>query len=180
LRWEAQEYRPGTAPLSTGYFLSVWEKEDGAWRVALDAGITTPSKTVQLNKFRFIPEGTGNIKKDVKPIDYQFLINLDNQYLSEYRKNPRPSAYMLNHSDNAFMLFNGHMPAEPGDSITKWIAAIGNDLSWKPFAAGISSSGDLGFTCGNLYSANRKSGSYVRIWRKAGEVWQIVIEMLNP
>lgn len=178
--WEAQEYRPGTTPLSTGYFLSVWEKEDGVWRVSLDAGITTPSKTVQLKKFRFIPEGTGNIKKDVKSIGYQVLINLDNQYLNEWRNNHRSSDYMLNHSDNAFMLINGHMPAESKDSISKWIAATGKDLSWKPFAAGIASSGDLGFTCGDLYSTNGKSGSYVRIWRKAGEAWQIVIEMLNP
>jgi ketosteroid isomerase-like protein len=30
--WEAQEYRPNTAPVAKGYFLTVWKKQsDGVW-----------------------------------------------------------------------------------------------------------------------------------------------------
>ena len=41
--WEAQEYRPNTVPVSTGYFLTVWKMQtDGVWKVILDAGSTYP------------------------------------------------------------------------------------------------------------------------------------------
>jgi ketosteroid isomerase-like protein len=37
--WEIQEYRPYTAPLAYGYFLSVWKKQsDGRWQAILDTG----------------------------------------------------------------------------------------------------------------------------------------------
>src|SRR5512133_1092027 len=55
--WEAQEYRPNTEPMSTGYFLTVWKKtSDGTWKVILDAGSSTPPKTNMPHSFSF-PEG---------------------------------------------------------------------------------------------------------------------------
>src|SRR5664279_2559845 len=41
--WEVQEYRPYTAALATGYFLTVWKKQsDNKWKVILDAGSESP------------------------------------------------------------------------------------------------------------------------------------------
>jgi hypothetical protein len=35
--WEAQEYRPNTAPIATGYFLTVWKKQPGAdWKIVIE------------------------------------------------------------------------------------------------------------------------------------------------
>ena len=52
--WEAQEYRPKTAPVSAGYFLTVWKKQsDGAWKVILDAGSTTPVPGGKEHTFTF-------------------------------------------------------------------------------------------------------------------------------
>jgi ketosteroid isomerase-like protein len=177
--WELQEYRPGTAPLATGYFLSVWKKENGEWKVALDAGISTPSSAVQLKQFRFIPESTVN-NPAPKVIDNQKLIDIDNQYLNQWKERQQSYVYMSNHSEQSFMLFNGHMPSESRDSIMKWISSFGKELSWTPYTSGMAGTGDLGFTCGSLIGVNGKSGSYVRIWRKSGENWEIVVEMLNP
>src|SRR5512133_243862 len=69
--WEAQEYRPNTEPLSTGYFLTVWKKtSDGTWKVILDAGSSTPPKTNMSHSFSF-PAGAD------KPVLHPSVLNAD-------------------------------------------------------------------------------------------------------
>ena len=62
--WEAQEFRPNTKPLSTGYFLTVWKKQsDGVWKVILDAGSDTPPVKDTPHKFVFPAGADKDIQK---------------------------------------------------------------------------------------------------------------------
>src|SRR6266487_5966043 len=40
--YSLRNQRDASAPTRYGYFLSVWKRENGVWRVALDAGVSTP------------------------------------------------------------------------------------------------------------------------------------------
>jgi ketosteroid isomerase-like protein len=173
--WEAQEYRPYTKALGTGYFLSVWKKQpDGTWRVLLDNGISTPAKTSDFHSFRYLP--WIKMVKSQKS-DLQMLEDLDIQLFAKVRELPGESDYLNYHDNHSLVLFNGHMPSENRDSIRKWISSLKRNAEWKHFAKEVSSSGDLGFTCGYISA----TGNYVRIWRKNDRnEWKIVIEALNP
>jgi ketosteroid isomerase-like protein len=185
--WEAQEYRPGTPPLFTGYFLTVWKKQaDGTWKVILDGGGTTPEKKDHKHSFSF-PVGadkavlnppilnTGSLSKE--------LTNRENQFLMNWEKSPLLSTYTSYLATNSRMQLNGHLPTTKTDSINTWITHFDKTLLWNTSGSGAATSGDMGFTYGLLGTQDKPEitkGHYVRIWKKQpGSGWKIVMEMMN-
>jgi ketosteroid isomerase-like protein len=185
--WEAQEYRPNTAPVATGYFLTVWKKQtDGAWRVILDGGSETPALTKSKHSFSF-PAGSDKAVKSSKVSDEVILnkelIEREKQFLSVWENSPLPSSYNSFLAPNARMQLKRHLPSTNADTISALISGFDKKLLWETAGSGAASSGDLGFTYGLLQirsSQPAKKGHYVRIWKKLpGESWKIVLEMMN-
>lgn len=184
--WEAQEYRPNTDPVSTGYFLTVWKKQpDGTWKVILDAGSSTPP--VKGSQHHFVFPAGADKKVPVPPVInteqlLKELVDRDSKFLDEWKKNPSIYTYTSTLSPDIRMQRNGHLPTTNPDTIKTWIANLDKNLSWKSKGAGAASSGDLGFTYGLLESGsetNLTKGHYVRIWRKlSGTGWKIILEMM--
>jgi ketosteroid isomerase-like protein len=185
--WEAQEYRPNTAPLSTGYFLTVWKKStEGIWKVILDAGSPTPEKRGKSHEFSF-PAGADKAVLKPKSVDISSvsgeLLARDKQFLSLWKENPVPSTYTSFFTPNVRLQKNGHLPSTNSDTIKMWIARIEKTLRWDPSGSGVARSGDLGFTYGVIKTDPFQpgvKGHYVRIWRKQpDDKWYILLEMMS-
>jgi ketosteroid isomerase-like protein len=185
--WEAQEYRPNTVPLATGYFLTVWKRQsDGVWKVILDGGSTTPPAKEANHSFGF-PAGDDKpilnpLKMNVELLGKE-LLGREKQFLTEWKKSPLASTYVSFMATDARIQFNGHLPTTNADSINIWISEMDKKLIWKPVSSGAASSGDMGFTYGLLETQGAPEvtkGHYVRIWRKRpGTDWNIELEMIN-
>ena len=185
--WEAQEYRPNTVPVSTGYFLTVWKKQPGGdWKVILDAGSNTPVIKDSKHTFTF-PAGADKIVTNPPVMDAgslsRELLEREKQFLTKWKNSPLASTYSSFLASNARMQLNGHLPTTNTDTIDVWIAHLDKTIEWKSSGAGAATSGDLGFTYGILEIPDTPiatKGQYVRIWRKqSGNDWKIVLEMLN-
>jgi ketosteroid isomerase-like protein len=185
--WEAQEYRPNTPPISTGYYLTVWQKlPGGKWQVILDAGSPTPVKSSNTHEFSF-PEGADKTVQNPERVDVKSacadLMNREEQILVAWNNSPLPSTYASFLNPHSRIQRNGHLPSTNADTIKAWIAQTDISLKWKSAGAGVASSGDLGFTYGVLEMNTDKSGSighYVRIWRKQPDFkWYIIMEMMS-
>jgi ketosteroid isomerase-like protein len=66
---------------------------------------------------------------------------------------------------------------------SRYLAADGPTLRWRPTAAGVAPSGDLGWTTGEARYAWKQKGidqsglRYVTVWRKgAGGRWEVVLD----
>jgi ketosteroid isomerase-like protein len=185
--WEAQEYRPNTAPLSTGYYLTVWKMQsDGVWKVILDAGSTTPAPPGKNHTFLF-PSGADKAISNPPVIKVEILckelLEREQQILSEWKKSPLISTYASFLAPNARVQRDGHLPTTNTDTINVWIAHLDKTLLWTSNGAGAATSGDLGFTYGLIETAGNPEitkGHYVRIWRKRpGADWNIILEMMS-
>jgi ketosteroid isomerase-like protein len=185
--WEAQEYRPNTAPLSTGYFLTVWKKQsNGAWEVILDAGSTTPRIIDSPHNFVF-PAGADKVIPNPPKMNIELLgkelLDRDGQFFIEWKKRPLPSTFISFLEPFARLQLNGHLPTTNKDTINVWIAKLDKTLVWLSAGAGAATSGDMGFTYGTLVTQGTPAvikGHYVRIWRKRpGANWNIEMEMMN-
>jgi ketosteroid isomerase-like protein len=185
--WEAQEYRPNTAPLSTGYFLTVWKKQsDGEWKVILDGGSTTPKISGSYHSFSF-PAGADKVVTKPPVLKEELLVKelfeREKQVLTGWQNSPVVSTYLNFLEPNARMQLIGHLPTTNADTISAWITKWDKSLIWKTSGAGAATSGDLGFTYGMLVKSgdiNHPKGHYVRIWKKRpGTIWKIAIEMIN-
>lgn len=185
--WEAQEYRPNTAPVATGYYLTVWKRQsDGTWKVILDGGSTTPGIKGPLHGFSF-PAGAdkpvvNSLVIDVK-LSCKELLERDQQFFAEWNRGFLASTYKSFLAPEARMQLNGHLPSTNTDTINAWISHFNKKLTWKPVGSGAATSGDLGFTYGLLEvsgDGGATKGHYVRIWRKQpGTDWKIILEMMN-
>jgi len=186
--WEAQEYRPNTAPVATGYFLTVWKKQPGGqWRVLLDGGSETPV-TKNLNHSFSFPAGADNIADNTvinnAGISSTDLSEVEKQLMTEWSKKPVPEAYLPFLAVNSRIQLKGHLPTTDRDSICSMLAGLNKTTVWRTKGYEIASSGDMGFTYGILLTNGdnvSEKGHYVRIWKKlTGQAWKIMIEMINP
>lgn len=183
--WEAQEYRPNTLPLATGYFLSVWQKDDkGTWKVILDAGSTTPPVNGAPHSFRYYPladRPATEHKTGMAVTAASELKKLESELLIKWKNNPSPDTYMTFLDPQVRMQTNGHLPTTNKDSVSTWISSAGKSVAWSTSGSGASDSGDLGFTYGyfeNSGDNNKIIGHYVRIWKRHPDnKWLITIEM---
>jgi ketosteroid isomerase-like protein len=185
--WEAQEYRPGTPPLSAGYFLTVWKKQpDGIWKVILDGGGATPQKKDHKHSFSF-PVGADKAVpnppiKNASLLSKE-LIDIENQFLLTWTKSPHASTYTSYLAQNSRLQLSGHLPTTDADTINYLISHYDKNLLWKTSGSGAATSGDMGFTYGLLEIPDKSEvvkGHYVRIWKKQhGNSWKIVLEMMN-
>jgi ketosteroid isomerase-like protein len=185
--WEAQEYRPNTHPIATGYFLTVWKKEsDGKWKVILDGGSSTPAVKNNFHHFYF-PAGADKpvlnppfVKEEIA---YRELSMMEETIQKEWDKNPLPSTYFSFLSPLVRIQLSGHLPTTNRDSINVMLSGFDKSMTWKTAGMGAATSGDLGYTYGiiELRSNQAKNiGHYVRIWKKQPATgWKIMLEMLN-
>jgi ketosteroid isomerase-like protein len=185
--WELQEYRPNTAPLFTGYFLTVWQKQsDGIWKVILDGGSTTPPIKDNLHSFYF-PAGADKPSGSTPKINVESsCMELSERELliqKEWESTQLPAKYSKFLSPGARMQFSGHLPTTNRDSINVLLSRLDKTMIWRTAGSGAASSGDLGFTYGVLELRNNQGknlGHYVRIWKKQpSDVWKIMLEMIN-
>lgn len=186
--WEAQEYRPNTPVLSTGYFLSVWEKQkDSSWKVILDAGTNTPKPPEgTLHKFSF-PEGSDRIKNHSVKNTQQSVKNThstvaeaEDALLSSWKNNHNPQAYESFLRNDARIMLQGQLPSKDKSLLTSWLEKSGNSFEWKQSGNSESSFGDMGFTYGYVLLDGKVKGSYVRIWKfEKGSDWKILVDLLS-
>jgi ketosteroid isomerase-like protein len=185
--WEAQEYRPNTAPVATGYYLTVWKKQsDGAWKAILDGGSATPVPVENKHIFLY-PAGADKKVSDPPVIEIESsckeLSEREKQILTEWRKNPGSSAYTSFLEKNIRLQINGHLPTTNADTIRTRIDQLDKKMIWNSAGSGAASSGDIGYTYGLLEIPGNPDvikGHYVRIWKKhPGADWKIIMEMMN-
>jgi ketosteroid isomerase-like protein len=178
--WEAQEYRPNTAAVSTGYFLSAWEKQkDGQWKVILDAGTHTPSPTGPLHAFSF-PVGSDRMKVQSVNDTQMSLEKAENGMLASWKKQHSPEEYESFLRDDARIMKEGQLPTKDKANLTSWLKKNGNSYEWKQIGSVTASSGDVGFTYGDALLDGKVKGNYVRIWkRENGSGWKILIDLLS-
>jgi hypothetical protein len=180
--WELQEFRPNTNPLSTGYFLTVWKKQtDGIWKVNLDAGVVTPVIKDTPHKFLF-PSGADKDIADASVTDTiqttRELTEREKQLTDQWEKTHQASAFTSFLAPAARLMQNRHLPTTNRDSINNLISQRDKSIRWKTVGSGAASSGDMGYTYGNLELPGAV-GFYIRIWKKQQGEWLITIELYS-
>lgn len=185
--WEAQEYRPNTAPVATGYYLTVWKKQpDGVWKVILDGGSTTPAVINPRHDFSFPPGADKPVTK-VPTVNIEIscreMLNMEKQIMLDWQKESGIKSYTDFFAPDARLQSTIHVPTTNADTIKHLISLLPKNLYWESTGAGAATSGDMGYTYGLLRITGNKEmikGHYVRIWkRKPGENWRIAMEMIN-
>jgi ketosteroid isomerase-like protein len=170
-----------------GYFFSVWKRENGAWRVAPDAGVSTPAAPSP-ETLAAAPEATARGSSllagpDGRGRDALLAIERGGRSLD-----PDPadaSSYFELLANSVRILREGSYAVVGADAARKALAESGRRMVWTPAGGGASTSDDFGYTYGRyvrfIGSAEEASGYYVHVWqREAGGAWRITVEVQLP
>jgi len=187
--YSLRNQRDAGAPASYGYFFSVWERENGRWRVALDAGVSTPAAAPPDTPAASgeVMRGPSKVMSTATPFNRgkDALLALEREAWSlDPDPGDAPSYFELM-ANAVRVLREGSYALIGADAARKALAATGRRVYWTPAGAGASASDDLGYTYGRyarfVGTAEEAAGYYVHVWqRDSAGAWRITVEVLLP
>jgi len=187
--WEYKGDINDARPSDFGNFLTVWKKQaDGSWKFAVDLGISNPEPTrasaiLELSKnYKQPPKGSvANVESERAA-----LLTREREFSSSSVARGGQAAFLERASPDVRVFREGKLPFMGKAAALAAIPAGAGVWSWQPEAADVSSSGDVGYSYG-LYRLENKdeggkaeTGNYLRIWKKQGGTWKVVVDLANP
>ena len=135
--------------------------------------------------FCFLLQGCFKTEKNTAVLAKEEIIKADKTFSNMSRHQGMKKAFLEFIDDNGILLRPGHLPIIGADAID--FLSQANDtsyrLTWKPYAAEVSSSGDLGFTYGVYLLTlpdTTVTGTYVSIWKKQIDgKWKFILDSGN-
>ncbi|MBA2250166.1 MAG: DUF4440 domain-containing protein [Chitinophagaceae bacterium] len=141
------------------------------------------NKVISVVFFLILAAGCNTKKNNAAKDD---LITTDLQFSEMSRQHGMKKAFIEYIENEGVLLRPNHPPIVGADAIEFLSQSVDSSytLTWKPSAADIAVSGDLGYTYG-IYTLHLRDtamqGTYVSIWKKQSDgKWKFVVDSGNP
>lgn len=171
--WTFQPKTTADSVVARGQYNTVWHKtEKGEWKFLADLGVTnTPDlQAPALNFGRQQNSFSAGTKETLLKAEEAFI-----QSTKEATK--RANAYSAAVGDVFVLTRNGQSPVIVRKDIESTTNSLPQAIDYKIEGSGVSASGDLGYVYGNT-TINGKADNYLRIWRRVGTEWKLMLEAL--
>lgn len=182
--WEITSTEGAGKPPRTGYFFSIWRREpDGTWKVAVDAGITSPLAFA-------IPESVENgsagarapVARPSDAANARIGVTTSERALSAAAKAGIGAATSARIDPGVRVYRNGKAVAIGREAARALLATDGRSVTCAAQQVSAAASGDLGYaygTCaGEGADASTKYG-FLRVWRmQADRTWKILVDVM--
>lgn len=186
--WEAKADINDAQPAGYGHFVTMWKKQsNGSWRFVADLGIQHPESGGPLKIWEV--EDSAATRK-FKSVDVasatKELLQRDQAFSSETQKAGLSHSFHSFAATDARLYLPDHLPYLGRDASVKALESRTGLLKYQVLDGDVSRSDDLGYTHGTYERADQsdpakvEKGSYLRIWKKQGNTWQIVLDVTNP
>jgi len=182
--WEFRPNGPEDKPGAFGQYFTIWKKQsDGSWKAVLDRGVSSDKAiAVQPLTFPLHDEAASNAAVD-REQGRAALLELEGKFSQAAALNAR-TAFDSYLADDARLLRQNAEPAIGKSAAAALMPEAGRALTWTPTSADVSKSGDLGYSYGtfelNTRGVTLQHGSYVRVWKKQGGKWRVVVDVMSP
>jgi ketosteroid isomerase-like protein len=187
--WQYKQDINDAKPVAFGNFMTVWRKQaDGKWRFALDLGISNPEPP---GAPMWQPDNSqpaaGSFKRADPEAARAALLNVDREFSKASADQGAREAFLFYAAKDVRLLRNDHFPFVGKMAAADALAPITAEWTWTPSFAGVSESGDLGYSYG-VYELRERSGArtvaergnYARVWKKVNDLWKLVVDVADP
>ncbi|MBV9958542.1 MAG: nuclear transport factor 2 family protein [Acidobacteria bacterium] len=186
--WQFREKGPEDKPVAYGTFMTVWRKQaDGTWKFAIDFGISydQPNEVANWQLPANFNRTRTSAKADVSG-EQAALLDLEQKFSKASAANGFPKAFINYAADDVRILREGMLPIVGFKEASAALALKTGTrpLTWQPIKAEVAGSGDMGFTYGgyelkgNGASEAVERGNYVRVWKKIGSKWRVIMDVM--
>lgn len=170
-----------------GTYATVWVRQPGGqWKVRVDLGVPHPEVPLRAPAFRDAP--STELSDEAEPLGTELrearfreeIRSADVAFDTAWREDAR-TAWRRVLAEDARVLRTGEIPRDGSAAALEYLTGTRSATTtgpgyWEPMEIGVASSGDLGYTWG-AYDGTRESGYYVRVWRREGDIWRIVVDV---
>lgn len=155
-----------------GQFVSIWRKEAGKWKLLFDLGTEDPGPTPEIAPLELFDNRAPH---EPAARARENLFQQDRAYATA-----RLAKFAAVAADGVRLYQPGKLPVLGKAAAQAALQAAPEAITFAEPKGDVAPSGDLGFAWGE-YSAQEKTGYYLRLWRKddAGQ-WQLVLDLLHP
>ena len=176
-------------PVLHGHFVSVWRRaEDGAWKVAVDLGITHAALEpgVGSGAFSAGPRHEGAVSGDRSRAARNELAEAERRFSAQARRQGLGAAMMVFAADDLRFNRSGASPARGPEAARTMLAADSARTRWSPMEVVASRSGDLGYSYGvrerlGPTDAVTDTSVFLDVWRRGPSGrWQLAMAVDNP
>jgi ketosteroid isomerase-like protein len=177
--WEYRVKKGSEKADFRGYFNSIWKKNDmGEWKVLIDLGVPAPESEYDEEKVEYvssaIDEKTAPVRKknskDAKrrTNKTEEIADLEGKFIANYADG---KAYMKYASPKARFF-------RPMKKVMKGTVTLPDTVkyTYRYAAGGMAPSKDLAYAFGYVTSLG-KEGNYLRVWKKEGGEWKILLDV---
>jgi ketosteroid isomerase-like protein len=184
--WEFRPNGPDDKPVAFGQYFTIWKKQrDGSWKAVLDRGVTSEkSFATKLLQFPTHDESSTYSPNFNVVSGREMLTKLETKFSETSVSKGALNAFDSYLADDVRLLRQDLAPALGKPAALVLISAKLGTLSWTPTMVDISISGDLGYAYGSFefksHGSTLEHGSYVRVWKKQGRKWKVVIDVMSP
>ena len=185
--WEYKQNIKDAKPSAFGHFITMWKKQaDGAWRFAIDLGVSHPQSATPTTAWVPAPITKSNTKAADVPVaaSREALLTREREFSQESAKQGAVAAFTKYAAEEVRLFRNQHLPFAGKRDIATALAASNGVLTWQPENADASRSGDLGYTYGRYEVKSdgvlTAKGNYMRFWKKQDGVWRVVVDVEDP
>ncbi len=185
--WEYKQHINDQKPSAFGHFITMWKKQaDGAWRFAIDLGISHPQSATPPTPWEPGPVAKTTTKAASVPVavSREALMSSDREFSQAAAKQGAEAAFTKYAAEEVRLFREQHLPFVGKGEIAAALGSGKGVLTWQPEAADASRSGDLGFTHGKYEVKTdgvlTAKGNYMRFWKRQDGVWRVVVDVDNP
>lgn len=172
--WEWSKGR-STAPEAFGFFVSVWTKRSGSWKLAADIGISFPERYTsrKLTYFKNMPPS--------KTTSLRSIVEADSIFSNALATNDTQLSSLL--SSEALILRDGMQPIHPNE-IDKLNTPADRHAKWNQSGCESAENNDFGFCYGTVETpqtgTDTTNRGYLRVLRKdeRGD-WKVLVDVLS-
>jgi ketosteroid isomerase-like protein len=169
--------KPSEAP-GYGQFVSIWKRDSGgAWKVAVDIGVSNPGEA--LWDAPLDAQATGA----ALPANDLVVETAEKQFQAQSLTLGAAAAYRAFASSRIRLYREGMAPAVGRDAAFNSAAMVPDRLVWIIERSEAARTGDFGYSRGHYAAASdpgKVLGYFMRVWRPENGDWRIVMDVVNP
>ncbi|HEV2860662.1 MAG TPA: nuclear transport factor 2 family protein [Pyrinomonadaceae bacterium] len=183
--WEFREKPDDREASGHGHFVTVWRRQaDGTFRFALDMGVRHSAPATPETTLTFPDSakrgGPGGSEKEAETARAA-IVAAEAEIAAASAATGSGRAVLARASEDLRLYRQDATPFVGKAAAAPALEKETSRLTFRLAGAGASRSADLGYTYGTYEAGgDAPGGHYMRIWKRQGGRWQIVLEVTNP
>lgn len=182
--FEVFQNRTDAQPAGAGHYLSVWQKENGKWKVLIDAGVN--HQPADLSTWETASK-IGTVKSNASSANVLAEVKTAESAYQEAFKQKGASA-LLDFLSDEIRVYRPSKAPYRKNNIAELVAETDKKFIYEPsIDTKVAPAGDIAFNYGNVGieitrdgNTRQLKGNYLRIWKKEnGREWKIVADLIS-